>query len=96
MHACTCVLVALPLPRHGESATADLAASYAGLSIPVLAIEGVRTHASVISTGALAVFRAFGRPPAPPDRSRARGGLCPALQDAPDLLPAHLMLTFKS
>ena len=95
MHAYTCVLVALPLPRHGESATADLAASYAGLNIPFLAIEGVRTHASVISTGALAVFRAFGRPP---DRSRARvaASACLPLQDAPDLLPAHLMLTFKS
>ena len=69
MHARASVLVALPLPRHRESAAADLAASHTGLGIPVLVIEGVRTHASAISAGALAVFRACRRPPAPPDRS---------------------------
>ena len=56
MHARASVLVALPLPRHRESAAADLAASHTGLGIPVLVIEGVRAHASAISTGALAVF----------------------------------------
>ena len=58
-HARTSVLAALPLPRHGESAVADLAASYTGLRIPVLPIECAWTHASAISTGAVAVFRAF-------------------------------------
>jgi hypothetical protein len=62
MHARTSVLVALPQPRHGESAAADLAASHTGLGIPVLPIECVRTHASAISTGAVAVFRAFSTP----------------------------------
>ena len=58
-HARTSVLAALPLPRHGESAVADLAASYTGLRIPVLPIECAWTHASAISMGAVAVFRAF-------------------------------------
>eukprot|EP01043_Picozoa_sp_COSAG02_P005985 COSAG02_NODE_166_length_31947_cov_34.168617_18_plen_183_part_00 len=58
-HARTSVLAALPLPRHGESAAADLAASYTGLRIPVLPIECAWTHASAISMGAVAVFRAF-------------------------------------
>ena len=58
-HARTSVLATLPLPRHGESAAADLAASYTGLRIPVLPIECAWTHASAISMGAVAVFRAF-------------------------------------
>jgi hypothetical protein len=58
-HARTSVLAALPLPRYGESAAADLAASYTGLHIPVLPIECAWTHASAISMGAVAVFRAF-------------------------------------
>ena len=62
MHACTGVLTALPLSRHGESAAADLVASSLGLSIPVLSIEGARTYAPGISTGAVAVFRAFSTP----------------------------------
>ena len=62
MHARTSVVVALPLPSHGESAAADLAASYTGLAIPVLPIEGARTYAPGISTGAVAVFRAFSTP----------------------------------
>ena len=75
MHGRTSVLAALPPPRHGESAAADLGASHTGLCIPVLAIEGVRAHASAISTGALAVFRACRRSPASLDRSRRRGCL---------------------
>ena len=74
MHARASILVALPPPRHGESAASDLAASHTGLGIPVLAIEGVRDHASAISTGALAVFRAFQRAQPGVDRSRARRG----------------------
>ena len=62
MHAVNSVLAALPLPRHGESAAADLTASHTGRSIHVLPIEGVRAHASAISMGALAVFRAFSTP----------------------------------
>ena len=58
-HARTSVLAALPLPRHGESAAADLAASYTGLRIPVLPIECAWTHADGRSMGAVAVFRAF-------------------------------------
>ena len=66
-HARTSVLAALPLPNHGESAAADLAASYTGLGIPVLPIEAARIYAPGISTGAVAVFRAFSTPnPAPP------------------------------
>ncbi len=72
MHACNSVLAALPQPRHGELAAADLAASHTGLDIPVRPIEVVRTHASAISTGALAVFRAFRTPsPAAPGGPRA-------------------------
>ena len=59
MHGRTSVLVALPPPRHGESAAADLAASHTGLGGAILLIEGARTHAHGISTGAVAVFRAF-------------------------------------
>ena len=59
MHERTTVLAALPQPRHAASAVADVAASHAGLCGPVLPIECVRTHASAISTGSLAVFRAF-------------------------------------
>jgi hypothetical protein len=62
MHARTSELVALPLPRHGESAAADLGASYRALSALVLPIEGARTYAPGISTGAVAVFRAFSMP----------------------------------
>jgi hypothetical protein len=69
MHRRTTILAALPQPRHGESAAADVVASHTGLSILVLPIEGARTHAPAISTGALAVFRAF-QPaqPGPPAR----------------------------
>ena len=63
-HARTSVLAALPLPNHAESAAADLATSYTGLGIPVLPIEAARTYAPGISTGAVAVFRAFSRPAA--------------------------------
>ena len=62
MHGRTTVLAALPQPRHGELAAADLAASHRALNGAVLPIEGARTHASAISTGSLAVFRAFHTP----------------------------------
>ena len=75
-HARTSVLAALPLPNHGESAAADLATSYTGLGIPVLPIEAARTYAPGISTGAVAVFRAFSTPsPAPRSGFAARGSL---------------------
>ena len=59
MHAVNQVLVAVPLPRHGELGAADLATSYTGIDIPVLPIEGVRTHSSATSTAAVAVFLRF-------------------------------------
>ena len=62
MHAVNRCLVVLPLPRHAESAVADLAASSLGLSIPVLPIEGARTYAPGISMGTVAVFPAFSTP----------------------------------
>ena len=72
-HARTSVLVALPLPNHRESAAADLATPYTGLGIPVLPIEAARTYAPGISTGAVAVFRAFSTPsPAPRSGFRPR------------------------
>ena len=62
MHAVNRCLVVLPLPRHAESAAADLAASSLGLGIPVLPIEGARTYAPGISMGTVAVFPAFSTP----------------------------------
>ena len=59
MHAVDSALVVLPLPRHGELATADLVTSSAGIGIPILPIEGVRTHSSATSTAAVAVFLRF-------------------------------------
>jgi hypothetical protein len=59
MHRRTTVLVALPQPRHATSAAADVAASHSALNGTILPIEGARTHAPAISTGALDVFRAF-------------------------------------
>ena len=67
MHGRTSVLVVLPLPRHRESVAADLTASHRALGAPVLSIEGARTHAPAISTGTLAVFRAFQRSAAAAD-----------------------------
>ena len=62
MHAVNRCLAVLPLPRHAESAAADLAASSLGLGIPVLPIEGARTYAPGISMGTVAVFPAFSTP----------------------------------
>jgi hypothetical protein len=59
MHGRTTVVVALPLSRHVASAAADVVASHRPLDGAVLPIEDARTHAPAISTGALAVFRAF-------------------------------------
>jgi hypothetical protein len=62
MHGRTSVLAVLPLPRHRESAAADLAASHRALIAPVLPIEAARSHTSAISMGALTVFRVFSTP----------------------------------
>ena len=59
MHRRTTILAALPQPSHATSAVADVVASHRALNDPILPIEGARTHAPAISTGALAVFRAF-------------------------------------
>ena len=59
MHRRTTILAALPQPRHATSAAAGVAASHRALNGAILPIEGARTHAPAISTGALAVFRAF-------------------------------------
>ena len=64
--------MALPLPRHADSAAADLAALHTGLNDATLLIEGARTHAHGISTGAVAVFRAFQRAQPGVDRSAPR------------------------
>jgi hypothetical protein len=69
MHRRTTILAALPQPRHATSAAAGVVASRRALNRAILPIEGARTHAPAISTGALAVFRAFQPaqpgPPAP-------------------------------
>ena len=59
IHRRTSDLAALPLPRHGESAAADLAASHRDLDDPILSIEGARKYACVISPGAVAVLVRF-------------------------------------
>jgi hypothetical protein len=59
MHRRTTILAALPQPRHATSAAADVAASHRAVNGAILPINGSRTHACAISTGALAVFRAF-------------------------------------
>eukprot|EP01043_Picozoa_sp_COSAG02_P082806 COSAG02_NODE_20953_length_808_cov_1.431594_2_plen_74_part_01 len=73
MHGRGTVLVALPQPRHGASAVADLVASHAGLCSPVLPNEGARTYAPGISTGAVAVCVRLRAPsPGPGSLARAR------------------------
>ena len=72
MHRRTTILAALPQPRHATSAVAGVVASHRALNRAILPIEGARTHAPAISTGALAVFRAF--QPAQPG-PRARGSV---------------------
>ncbi len=59
MHGRTSVLAVMPPPRHGASGAADLAASHRALHALILPIEGARTYASGISTGAVAVFGRF-------------------------------------
>ena len=59
MHGRTSVLAVLPLPRHRESAAADLAASHRALAAPILLIERARTYAPSISMGAVAGFVRF-------------------------------------
>jgi hypothetical protein len=84
MHGRTTVLVGLPQARCAASAVADVAASHGALNGSVLLIEGVRTHVSAISTGALGVFRASSTPnPAPPRP------FCRLEQGAQDHLPVQ-------
>jgi hypothetical protein len=59
MHGRTSVLAVLPLPRHRESAAADLAASHRALDAPIPLIEGARTYAPGINMGAVAGFVRF-------------------------------------
>jgi hypothetical protein len=54
-------LVALTAPRHAAQPAAEGAAPHRAPEGRDLPIEGARNHAHVISTGALAVFRAFWR-----------------------------------
>jgi hypothetical protein len=86
MHMRTTVLAALPQLRHAASAVADVVASHAGLCGPVLPIECVRTHASAISMGSLAVFRAFSTlsPPGAAARPAALVASNSNRQGAPD------------
>ena len=79
MHAVNRCLVVLPLPRHAESAAADLAASSLGLDIPVLPIEGARTYTPGISMGAVAVFSCVQHAQPGGVRSRRRAGRLVAL-----------------
>ena len=71
MHRRSRVFSALPLPMHAGSTVADPMASHTALNGAILSIEGARTHAHGISTGAVAVFRAFQRAQPGVDRSRA-------------------------
>ena len=83
MHERTTVLAALPQPRHAASAAADAEASRRALRAIDLSIEGARTYAPGISTGSLAVFRAFSTP-SPAPKAGCSGRLD---QGAPDHLP---------
>jgi len=56
---------------HAGSTVADPMASHTALNGAILSIEGARTHAHGIITGAVAVFRAFQRAQPGVDRSRA-------------------------
>ena len=60
-HARSSDFEAVPRPRHPASAAAEAAASHRALDVPVLAIEGARTHAPAIRTGVAAVSPAFQR-----------------------------------
>jgi hypothetical protein len=51
-------------------------ASHTGLCIPALPIEAVQAHVSTISTGVLAVFRAFSTPSPAAAGRRRRSGAC--------------------
>ena len=71
MHRRSRVFSALPLPMHAGSTVADPMASHTALNGAILSIEGARTHAHGIITGAVAVVRAFLRAQPGVDRSRA-------------------------
>jgi hypothetical protein len=97
MHRRSRVFSALPLPMHAASTVTDPMTSRTALSGAVLSIEGARTHAHGISTGAVAVFRAFQRAQPGVDRSRGIVALCNAPTICPDLgsSPHLIMLMFR-
>jgi hypothetical protein len=74
MHAWASDFAALPLPRHGAQAAADLAARHTAPGGSDLLIEGARTHAPTISMGALPVFLRFSAPSPRADRPRRAAG----------------------
>eukprot|EP01043_Picozoa_sp_COSAG02_P021430 COSAG02_NODE_1088_length_14670_cov_237.088326_16_plen_201_part_00 len=82
-HVRTSVLAAEPPSWHAESATADLAASDKAVGTSVLPIEGVRTYAPGISTGAVTVFVCFSAPARPIQRDRAAGRARPPIGRQP-------------
>ena len=70
----TCVLRTVRASRRAVSAAGGAVAAHRAPNSAVLSIEGARTYAHAISTGAVAVFRAFQRAQPGVDRSRrARG-----------------------
>ena len=77
MHARTNDFAALPLPRHGALAAADLAARHTAPGGSDLLIEGARTHAPTISMGALPVFLRFSAPSPRADRPRRAAPAAP-------------------
>ena len=70
-HVQNSVLWVVPASRHAVSAAERVVASHRALHSTVLPIEGARTYAPAISTGAVAVFRAF-QPRSPARRVRVR------------------------
>ena len=74
MHAWASDFAALPLPRRGAQAAADLAAKHTAPGGSDLPIEGARTHAPTISMGALLVFLRFSAPSPRADRPRRAVG----------------------
>ena len=64
-HVRTSVVPALPQLKHAASAAADLVAAHGALDGPGLSIEGARTYAHGIITGAVAVFVRFSAPGRP-------------------------------
>ena len=89
----TSVLLALPQPRHVASAAADRVAAHSALAGPVLSIEGARTYAPAISTGAVAGFVRFSAPtPRFAGGGRSPGTLLPP----PSFLLTNLRFVFAT